>query len=205
MDRARRQRRTTAVRRTRRTAEEARRVILDAAERRIFDAGPGGLRLQEVASDVGISHPAVLHHFESREALVAAVVRRALAALQADLIRGLEAGEPDPIRMVEQAFRILSDRGYGRLVIWLALSGQLPPEVPNWVRDIASMAHARRRAPPGAKRPRFEDTLFRTMLIGFVIFGESSIGDLIRRSAGVANAPRVAERFRVWLAGLLEV
>jgi hypothetical protein len=107
--------------------------------------------------------------------------------------------------MVEQAFRILSDRGYGRLVIWLALSGQLPPEVPNWVRDIASMAHARRRAPPGAKRPRFEDTLFRTMLIGFVIFGESSIGDLIRRSAGVANAPRVAERFRVWLAGLLEV
>jgi AcrR family transcriptional regulator len=180
-------------------------VILDAAERRLLASGPAGLRLQEVAADVGISHPAVLHHFNSREELVTAVVRRALEALQAELLRGLEAGEPDPIAMVDQAFRILSDRGYGRLVIWLGMAGPPPPEVPTWVRDIATMAHHRRRPRRGGKDATFEDTLFRTMLVGYVIFAEAAIGAIMRRSAGVEDQPRVAARFRVWLAGLLEV
>jgi AcrR family transcriptional regulator len=41
-----------------------------------------GLRLQDIAADVGISHPAVLHHFGSREALVHAVIQRAILSLQ---------------------------------------------------------------------------------------------------------------------------
>ena len=39
--------------RKRRTAEVARSAILDAAERRLIAAGPAGIRLQEVAADVG--------------------------------------------------------------------------------------------------------------------------------------------------------
>ena len=56
-----------AGKRIRRTAEEARRLILDAAEKRLAQQGPEGLRLQDIARDIGISHPAILHHFESRE------------------------------------------------------------------------------------------------------------------------------------------
>jgi AcrR family transcriptional regulator len=195
-----------APRRTRRTAEEARRVILDAAEKRLLEAGPAGLRLQEVAGDVGISHPAILHHFNSREELVAAVVTRALEALRADLMEALAATEPDPVKLVDRAFRTLSDRGYGRLVVWLGLSGLEPVEGQTWVRDIARMAHARRRKDgPGARRAPFEDTLFRAMVVGLVIFGESAIGDLMRRSAGLEGDARAAARFRVWLAGLLKV
>ena len=40
-----------ASKRVRRTAEEARRLILDAAEERLARQGPEGLRLQEIASD----------------------------------------------------------------------------------------------------------------------------------------------------------
>ncbi|MDO9127858.1 MAG: helix-turn-helix domain-containing protein, partial [Parvibaculum sp.] len=66
-----------APKRVRRTAEEARRLILDAAEERLAKQGPEGLRLQDIARDVGISHPAILHHFESREGLVRALIARA--------------------------------------------------------------------------------------------------------------------------------
>src|SRR5262245_59017473 len=75
--------------RVRRNAEEARTAILNAAEARLIEDGPAGIRLQAIAADVGISHPAVLHHFGSREALVEAVVARALASLDADLLAAL--------------------------------------------------------------------------------------------------------------------
>src|SRR5450432_3158548 len=70
-----------AVTRRRRTSDEARAAILDAAERRLVSSGPAGIRLQEVAADVGVSHPTVLHHFGSREALVREVCERRFAAI----------------------------------------------------------------------------------------------------------------------------
>src|SRR5262249_22912893 len=68
----------SASKRTRRTAEGARREILDAAEKRLRELGPDGVRLQQIASDVGVSHPAILHHFESFEGLIQQVVQRAV-------------------------------------------------------------------------------------------------------------------------------
>ena len=56
---------TEPKKRVRRTKEEAQRVILDAAEERLANGGPEALRLQDIAADVGISHPAILHHFEA--------------------------------------------------------------------------------------------------------------------------------------------
>src|SRR4051812_32579591 len=77
--------------RRRRDAEDARAAILDAAERRLVLAGPAGIRLQEVAADVGVSHPTVLHHFGSREALVAAVIHRALERIHAEVVQAIGA------------------------------------------------------------------------------------------------------------------
>src|SRR5688572_20963460 len=75
---------------TRRSADEAQRVILDAAEQRLAQVGPAGLRLQEVAADAGIAHPTILHHFGSREGLIHAVVQRALGALYTDVMGELQ-------------------------------------------------------------------------------------------------------------------
>src|SRR6478736_553059 len=66
--------------RVRRDAETARAAILEATEKRLVHVGPSGIRLQEVAADAGVSHPTVLHHFGSREALVQAVIVRAFQA-----------------------------------------------------------------------------------------------------------------------------
>jgi len=191
----------------RRTAEEAQRVILDAAEQRLVQVGPAGLRLQEVAADAGVAHPTILHHFGSREGLVHAVVQRALAALYADLMHELQqelaGGRADPVKLINRAFQTLSQRGHARLWVWLALSGQLPPSVQPWVREIANVSHAARTKRKGGAPRSFEDTLFRTMLAGLAMFGEAIIGDAMRESAGLARDPKAAARFRTWLGRFL--
>jgi len=155
--------------RVRRTAERAREEILDAAERRLTESGPGSIRLQDVAADVGVSHPAVLHHFGSREGLVAAVVERAIRKLEAELVSALarmgEATEasggktagdraPHDTRF-EQAHEALFElvhealftRGHARLIGWLLLSGYDPFASPA-LRDgwamITEATHALR-------------------------------------------------------------
>src|SRR5262245_9767780 len=105
-------------RRRRRSAEEARRVILDAAERRLVKSGPAAIRLQAVAADIGVSHPALLHHFGSRAALVRAVIERATQKLEEDLIRALAQvpGRPlDRAAFFERVFETLSSAGHARL------------------------------------------------------------------------------------------
>ena len=81
----------TKTARRRRTAEEARREILEAARVRLAKGGPEAVRLQDVAADVGISHPAILHHFESREGLLQALATSAMEELNDGLVRDIES------------------------------------------------------------------------------------------------------------------
>ena len=50
--------------------EGARERILNAAEARLLAGGPGGLVLDAIAADAGISKGGLLYHFGSKEALV---------------------------------------------------------------------------------------------------------------------------------------
>src|SRR5215469_991121 len=67
---------------------KTRSAILDAAEKRLINGGPDAIRLEKIAADVRVSHPAILHHFGSREGLVEAMVLNGLAKLQAQLLAG---------------------------------------------------------------------------------------------------------------------
>lgn len=72
--------------RTRRSAAEARQRILEVAQRELLRVGPEALRLTDLARQLGLSHPAILHHFGSREGLVAAVVQHSMHALTQQLM-----------------------------------------------------------------------------------------------------------------------
>src|SRR5580692_6334801 len=72
---------------------DARERILEVAGRMLRDVGPDGLRLQEIAREVGVSHPAILHHFGSRAGLVHAVVERAVAGIEGDIVASLSMGD----------------------------------------------------------------------------------------------------------------
>jgi len=65
--------------RQRRTPQAAKFAILDAAERRLHDEGPEGVRIQRIAADLDITDAAIHYHFGTREALMDALLRRICA------------------------------------------------------------------------------------------------------------------------------
>src|ERR1700722_17592561 len=70
---------------------DARAAILEAATRLMAAHGFDGMALQDVASAVGVSKPAVLHHFPSKEHIRRAVIDAILEHWQGTLPRLLLA------------------------------------------------------------------------------------------------------------------
>jgi AcrR family transcriptional regulator len=192
----------------RRSADEARKRILDAAEKRLVEAGPAAIRLQDVAADVGVSHPAILHHFKSREGLVNAVAERAIRALEADLIAqfmSTTGAPPDGAEMLEKVWRTLARGGHARLLAWLLLSGAPAFDVKaaraSW-KAMADATHAL-RARQTRSKPSYEDTLFTISLAALAMFGEAIAGQAVFKMAGLDHQKNADKRFRAWLASLL--
>ena len=197
--------------RVRRTAEEARRVILDAAEKRLEVAGIAGIRLQEVAADVGVSHPAILHHFGSREGLVDAVVKRAVGRLRGEFLEVLTS-ELDRVQLhelIERVAEVLGRRGHAKLLAWLVLSTQeaktpiFTPEDFTLGKIGESVAALRAQAAGCDEDSVREDSVFIVLLVAVAIFGESIAGHIMRQSAGIDDEGGAAKRFRSWFAALL--
>lgn len=197
------------TKRVRRSAEEARRLILEAAERRLETQGPDGIRLQDIARDVGISHPAILHHFESREGLVRALVAHISEQLRGKLLAALEAsdgGTADANELIGNLFETLSDRGSARLLAWLLMSEESlsGTTTTNLLKEFVDRIHdqrctaARERGVPAPDR---EDTEFIALLASNAAFGDAFVGRMYRTNVGADDG--AAHRFRTWLARLL--
>jgi len=192
------------VKRSRRTPEEARRLILDTAQELIARSGPEGLRLQEIAAAAGISHPLILHHFGSREGLVRALVQQAVAELRDKLIAAMGSGESSLEQEFDQVFEAYRD-GLAQRLSWLATIDPTGEAVgPAIMRDIADTVHARRvaAAPSGAGLDR-ADTEMLVHLIAVAAFGDAIVGRRLWRSAGLPPTRETERRFRAWLAALI--
>jgi AcrR family transcriptional regulator len=186
-------------------AGSVRERILEAAERRFLEAGPASIRLQEIAADVGITHPAILHHFGSRAGLVEAVVEHATRKMQDDLVRAFEGAAanapPDGTAMLERVFETLANQGQARSMAWLLLSGHDPmasAQARTRWRLIVQATHALR--PAGADP---EDTAFTVLLSALALFGQALAGPGVFDAAGLGRTEAVQRRWRAWLAGLL--
>jgi len=190
------------AKRRRLPADQAQAAILDAAERQLAAQGPDGIRLQELADDLGISHPAILHHFGNRAGLVRAVVKRALGRLQDELM-GLLAQRADPqvaATLLGRVFQVLRDGNHARTLAWLYLSRGETSGDPighgEQMRRVAELVHGmrnqRRRSPA-----EFRDTLYTVALADLAVFGLAICEPALRR-AGVETDP-----FLSWLTDRL--
>ncbi|MFC5187466.1 TetR/AcrR family transcriptional regulator [Actinomadura harenae] len=109
--------------RRRRTPEQAREEILDAATDLIARHGPDGVGLRRVAEAVGVTHGLVTHYFGTYRALVRAVLERENERKR-DLVRErmrADGGVPYARGMTEVLFDILADERYVRLWTWSQL------------------------------------------------------------------------------------
>ncbi len=168
-------------------------------------AGPAGIRLQEVAADVGVSHPTVLHHFGSREALVQEVCERRYAALRSDVIAAIEAsagGVEQLSAVLESVYATFVKHGHGRAVFWLALEGLLQNGDQRHMRDIGLAVHALRERMHRGPAP-LEDTQHVVALAAFALLAQSVMGDKTLHDVGLGASKAAGARFRSWLARLL--
>lgn len=125
---ARRKERDVATKptRKRRSPEETRELILDAAEGLFVEKGPDAYSVQDIARAAGVSRPLVLHYFAQYEEIVEAVLRRRNAALASRVLSKLLAteGALDAQTVLRSLLEALATPVHAKLLAWAALSGR---------------------------------------------------------------------------------
>jgi AcrR family transcriptional regulator len=161
--------------------------------------------------DLGITHQAILHHFGSREDLLAELARSVIASLGQELITALdrEEGPPaGPTDLLDRVFQAFGERGQARLIAWLALSGLTPTpsrraaktEASQVLLRLAEVLHS--RWGKTARGASFENTQFTIVLGSLAVFGDAITGAAVRHSAASPTS-RHQSAFSRMAVGLL--
>ncbi|HET8940257.1 MAG TPA: TetR/AcrR family transcriptional regulator, partial [Polyangiales bacterium] len=164
------------VPRTRRSAPEARKRILEAAQRELLRVGPSALRLTDLARQLQVSHPAILHHFGSREGLVAAVVRHSMQALTQQLMAAFDAANVkriDRAELIELVASVCGQGGLARLLAFLLLQNRAGHERASSqmaLKPLVDTAHELRQR--FGHPASYEDTRFEIQLIAVALLGD---------------------------------
>jgi TetR/AcrR family transcriptional regulator, repressor for neighboring sulfatase len=123
--------RVTLKKRARRSPEEAKTLILDAADRVFARALPDTVGLQTVAKEAGVSHALVTHYFGTYDALVESALERRFHRIRdeiAPVMIGLVAEGADARQMLRvhrsAIRRLASEPATVRLAVWAVLSGR---------------------------------------------------------------------------------
>jgi len=195
---------TAPAKRIRRTPEEARRLILDAAEASMAVDGPGGLRLMNVAKAAGVSHPTILHHFGNREGLVRALNRRTLEELKQVLVGAMHGAHASGAELIAPTFAAYRNGLAQRLAWMLQAETELRPASPI-LEEIVGELHALRQrlAGPGVVVDE-ADTRRWVHLTTVVAFGDAIIGPRLRGAADPAEERILSGQFERWFIELMK-
>jgi AcrR family transcriptional regulator len=181
------------AKRARRTPDEARTLILKAAERVFAERLPAVVGLKDVAREAGVSHALVTHYFGTYENLVETTLERRFHALRDALMRELTA----TFESADDAGTMLAaytDEVTVRLIVWAILSGRAGSAdfFSHRVRGLALVADA---IGTRARIPR-EDLEF-LLVASFAI-------TVVARFGGDAITGALGKRSRRELDALLE-
>jgi AcrR family transcriptional regulator len=113
--------------RRRQSAGETRAQVIQAAREWLRETGPQAITLKSVATRAGVTHGNVTYHFGTVDALYSALIATItedLALATATAVAHLRQGEMGTREVVDVVFEAFKAGGAGRLVAWLAATGE---------------------------------------------------------------------------------
>ncbi|GAB2497529.1 TetR/AcrR family transcriptional regulator [Promicromonospora xylanilytica] len=119
--------------------EHRRGEVLRAATDHALDHGLAGLSLRKVAQTVGVSHATLVHHFETKDGLVAEIVDLVLARSLA--LPDLADDDPAPLETIWR--RATSDDGRPYVRLFIAITGHAMHDNPA-LRDAVARSMKQR-------------------------------------------------------------
>jgi TetR/AcrR family transcriptional regulator, repressor for neighboring sulfatase len=173
--------------RRRRSPDEARAQALVCARRLLIDQGPNGVTLHAIASEIGVTHGNLIHHFGSaaqlQSALMGAMVRDLADALESAVIQVREDNAPRAL--IDIVFDAFDQGGAGQLASWIAVSNRYEHLEPirEAVRDLVAALDEKVRSRGGDGGPprRIPSAL---LFITLCAFGDAMIGGPLRDMLG---------------------
>lgn len=182
------------TKRRRRTPEEARKEILDAAEHILLTTGPSDLKFQTIADHAGLAASNVHHHFGGVLEIKRALTERALHALSVDLATALAEDPADQLetyaeQVLVKFYHVLASERYAKLIGWIVLSTEVEAQ-----RDFVSPLPIIRQAIaaklqayiPAAEAKRLAREVIHNVAISAI--GQGLIGDALNSSIGTPRS-----------------
>lgn len=199
-------RRNQKVRR-RRSPEQARTELLDAAEALFRDHQPDQVGLKDVAKQAGVSHALVTHYFGTYDGLVEAVFERRTQALRervlARLLQG--GGVADAGALVDLLFMGFEDPLHLRLQKWIIASERPHTEFAFHQRGLALVAELVAKVldptAPSSVRKQVETVLVVTVATAF---GYSATKQTLAASIGREPGPAIDKDVRRTLTEMIQ-
>ncbi|WP_242907296.1 TetR/AcrR family transcriptional regulator [Actinomadura terrae] len=181
-------------RRVRRDPDEAKRLILQAAEQLLADGGLAAVQVRAVAAKVGVTDAAVNHHFGGRDQLLAALLKHGGGRVRkriGEVVRGWVSADADIGELVQALAEVYAD-GYAELALALHQSGWrdqgsgMLDEVVDALHERIT-ARARQRHRPAPDRRHTQLTV---AALHQALAMEPIVGRQFRRSAGLTGPPK---------------
>jgi TetR/AcrR family transcriptional regulator, repressor for neighboring sulfatase len=192
-----------ARQRIRRSSDEAKRLILEAAEDLLVGGGPSAVQVRTVAQRVGMTDAGVYHHFGTRHDLLVALLRQGGRRLRQAVEQAVDdwtRGEPD-LELLVAAIAALYRDGYAELAIALHAAGWRDPAGGLLEPVVEALHSARMRA---GRRGTIEDTRLAVAAMHLALALDPIYGGAFRRSAGIdRQAARDPEPQLAWWSATL--
>jgi len=168
--------------------------LLRAATEHVLEHGLDDLTLRGLADGVGVSHATLVHHFATRDGLIAEIVERVLAETfsSPDLVAGAE----DPLRALWA--RATAPEGRRHVRLFVAITGRSmhgdPPFADAVARSLRDRTAIVAGALEAAGRPPAEASAAATVILGVM---RGLMVDLLL----TGDSARVDAAFAAFVAG----